>query len=79
MKLVVAGPSGLVANEVIHQSLRDPSITSIIALSRRPYEPSGEVQKDADLSKLHNIVLDDLMNYSEDAKAQLVGADACIW
>lgn len=29
--------------------------------------------------KLKSVVCDDLSNYSEDAKKEFAGADACIW
>lgn len=76
MKLVVVGGTGLVATELIRQSLRVPEITSIVALARRP------VQLDVDsssTSKFESVVVRDYSQYTDSAKAALAGADACIW
>jgi uncharacterized protein YbjT (DUF2867 family) len=35
MKLIIAGSTGFVATEIIRQAIRNPSITSIVALARR--------------------------------------------
>lgn len=76
MKLVVVGGTGLVATEIIRQSLRVPQITSVVALARRP------VQLDVDApntSKFESVVVRDYAHYGDSVKAALVGADACIW
>lgn len=76
MKLVVVGGTGLVATELIRQSLREPEITSLVALARRP------VQLDFDASstsKFECVVVRDYTQYTDSAKAALAGADACIW
>lgn len=76
MKLVVVGGTGLVATELIRQSLRAPEITSVVALARRP------VQLDADTSstsKFESVVVHDYAQYTDSVKAALAGADACIW
>jgi len=79
MKLIVTGATGLVGTEVILQCMKNPKITSIIALSRRPVIAPENASKDADTSKLKSIIVNDFTNYPDDAKAQLADADACIW
>jgi len=79
MKLIVTGATGLVGTEVILQCMKNPKITSIIALSRRPVKAPENAGKDADTSKLKNIIVNDFTNYPDDIKTQLADADACIW
>lgn len=81
MKLIVAGSTGFVATEIIHQALHNPSITSLIALGRketpRPQNPTKNPNYDP--TKLKSVVCNDFGNYSDDVKKELAGADACIW
>jgi uncharacterized protein YbjT (DUF2867 family) len=78
MKLIIAGASGLVATEVIRQSLRNKEITTVLALARRPVSaPPGTNPTDA--SKLRSIVIKDYETYNEDARKEFSDADACIW
>lgn len=79
MKLVVSGATGLVGTEVIRQSLLNPKITSIIALTRRPISIPSFPDQDVDTSKLKSLILEDFTEYTDDAKEQLVDVDACIW
>jgi hypothetical protein len=84
MKLILAGSTGLVGTEVIRQSLLNPKITSLIALTRRPIDVSAiaagmNVGKDAEISKVKSLVLQDFTNYPEGVKKDLEDADACIW
>lgn len=74
MKLIIAGGTGLVATEVIRQSLQMDEITSIIALARKPVHVDG-----IDSSKLKSVVISDYGDYPDHVKAELAGADACIW
>ena len=84
MKLVLAGSTGLVGTEVIRQSLLNPKVTSVIALTRRPIDVSAIAGntgggKPVDVGKVKSVVLEDFTNYPEDVKRHLVDADACIW
>ncbi|CAM1508657.1 Fc.00g055050.m01.CDS01 [Cosmosporella sp. VM-42] len=76
MKLIIAGATGLVATEIIKQSLEIREITSIIALSRSPLQINDT---DTNSSKLKNVIVGDYGEYPGDVKAEFVGADACIW
>lgn len=77
MKLVIVGGTGLVATELIRQSLAIPGITSVVAVARRP------VQLDADApnaSKFKTVVIRDYEGYPpEILKGDFAGADAYIW
>jgi uncharacterized protein YbjT (DUF2867 family) len=72
-KLVLTGVTGRIGGEVLTQALRNPYITSIIALARR-------VLPDAHKSpKLELIVVNDFKSYPDDVIAKLSGADGCVW
>ncbi len=80
MKLIVTGATGFVGKEVIRQALRNPAVTSVIALARKDVPPPDNAGPDVDISKLHSIVLEDWMSpYPDYVNAQLSGSDACIW
>ncbi|KAK0716605.1 hypothetical protein B0T21DRAFT_375201 [Apiosordaria backusii] len=83
MKLIVAGSTGFVATEIIRQSLSNPSITSIVALGRKPAPTpvASTLLPNADLSKLKSVTLDnfDTTDYPDNVKSELANADACIW
>lgn len=78
MKLIIAGASGLVATEVIRQSLRAKGITAVLALARRPVAAPQGVSA-ADAAKLRSVVIPDYETYPEDARREFEEADACIW
>ncbi|PQE27689.1 nucleoside-diphosphate-sugar epimerase protein [Rutstroemia sp. NJR-2017a BBW] len=78
MKLIIAGPTGFVATEVIKQGLSHPAITSIVALARRTTSIPQDLDPAADATKLKSVVCDDFENYPESVKQELAGADACI-
>lgn len=79
MKLIIAGASGFVGTELIRQSLRISKITSVVALARRHVSAPADLEPGAEASKLTSVALENYDNYTEDAKTQLAGADACIW
>lgn len=74
MKLIIAGATGLIGSELIKQSLQKSAITQVIALARKPVEVDN-----ANSSKLKNVTIKDYGEYSDKVKAELAGADACIW
>ena len=75
MKLIVSGSTGFVGKEVVIQALKSSTVSSVVALTRRPLDLDGVT----DTSKLRTVVLDDFGHYPDEAKKQLAGADACIW
>ena len=77
MKLVIGGSSGFLGTELVRQALANPTVTSIIGLSRRETAvPDGSSDPDG---KLQSVVCGDFENYSDSIKQQVAGADACIW
>ncbi|OAR02377.1 hypothetical protein LLEC1_02596 [Akanthomyces lecanii] len=79
MKLIVVGATGLIGGEVIRQALSHKSITSVVALGRRPTTPPKSITAAPALEKFQSVTLEDFTNYPDDVKQQLSGADACIW
>jgi uncharacterized protein YbjT (DUF2867 family) len=73
-KLLISGVSGRIGSQVLEQALQNSSISSIIALSRRPL-PELAARHD----QLEVLVLTDFASYSADVVAQINGADGCIW
>ncbi|KAF4632166.1 hypothetical protein G7Y89_g5970 [Cudoniella acicularis] len=74
MKLILAGTSGFIGQEVLSQCLSNPSITSLVALSRRPL--TGPNASDP---RLTNVILQDFMKYTPEVLSQLKGAEGCVW
>ncbi|KAJ6591485.1 hypothetical protein DFH09DRAFT_974577 [Mycena vulgaris] len=74
MKIILTGSTGFVGGEVLAQCLRNPLITSIIVLSRRPLPDNLSAD-----TKVQVIVMKDFKIYSEETVKQLESADACIW
>ncbi|KAL0563227.1 hypothetical protein V5O48_018849, partial [Marasmius crinis-equi] len=73
MKLIVTGAAGYVATEVIRQALKMPSITSIIALSRKAVSFD---QEETGKGKLKSVVIKEYDQYPDEVKAEFAGADA---
>lgn len=74
MKLIVAGATGLVGSEIIRQALQNSDVTEVIALARKPVTID-----DSSAFKLKSVVIRDYAEYPDEVKAELAGADACIW
>jgi uncharacterized protein YbjT (DUF2867 family) len=78
MKLIITGATGFVATEVLRQALLLPSITSVVAVARKPVSPPDGIPS-TNASKLKSVVVPDYGTYPEDIRKELAGADACIW
>ncbi|KAF7308868.1 Copper radical oxidase [Mycena kentingensis (nom. inval.)] len=74
MKLLITGATGFVGGEVLSQSIRNPAISSVVVLTRRPLPKIV-----ANEPKVKEIVMQDFNVYSEEVKKELEGADACVW
>ncbi|OBT57008.1 hypothetical protein VE04_03119 [Pseudogymnoascus sp. 24MN13] len=73
MKINLPGSTGVIGSTVLQQCLHNPSITSIVVLSRRP------LSSHFSSPKLKVIILTDFLTYPDDGVAQLEDAQACIW
>lgn len=71
MKVILSGATGFIGGNVLKRLIALPSITSIIALSRRKLDVSDP--------KLQIVILKDFLRYDQDTLSQLKGAEACIW
>ena len=74
MKFIVTGCTGFIGSEVLSQCLRNPAITSIIALSRRKLPDALSMEP-----KLQVVVMKDFALYPNSVLNDISGADACIW
>ncbi|CRG83419.1 hypothetical protein PISL3812_00770 [Talaromyces islandicus] len=75
MKLLVVGATGFIGGEVLRQALRNPAITSVVAITRREIPPPAEHG-----DKFRCFVLEDwISEYPESLQNIIKGADACIW
>jgi uncharacterized protein YbjT (DUF2867 family) len=73
-RLVISGITGRIGAPVLEHALQDPSVSSVIALSRRPLPDLAKCH-----SRLEVVVLDDFTTYPEDVIAKLAEADGCVW
>lgn len=70
MTIIITGATGMAGSELVRQAIADDSITSIIALVRRPME----IQHPKITTVIHN----DFLNYDAVA-GHFKKADACFW
>ncbi|GAT22903.1 nucleoside-diphosphate-sugar epimerase [Aspergillus luchuensis] len=68
MKIILTGSTGFIGHEILTQCLRNPHITSIIALSRRPLPTNNP--------KLTVRLVDGFLTYPESLLQELRGAEA---
>ncbi|KAK7912188.1 hypothetical protein PG985_014669 [Apiospora marii] len=76
MKVVIVGGSGLVATELISQSMAMAEITSVVAVARKPIELGADT---VDHAKFKSMVIDDYERFGDPVRKELAGADVCIW
>ena len=75
MKIILTGSTGFIGQEILSQCLAHPSITSIVALSRRDLPISN-----AKLTVKRIAEPDFASSFSTpELKSAIRGADACIW
>jgi thioester reductase-like protein len=74
MKFILTGCTGFIGGEVIYQRLRNPSITSVVALTRRKLPEALSTNP-----KLKEVIMKEFNAYPEPVLKELSGADACIW
>ena len=79
MKLIITGATGFVGTEIVRQSLKNPNITSVVALARRPFSIPSDLEQGANPSKLQSVTVKDYDTYPEEVRKYFAGADACIW
>ena len=71
MKLIITGATGFIGSEVLHQALENPSIESVMVLSRR--HPKVENHK------LEVQIVEDFTNLPQTVLDACADADACVW
>ncbi|KAL5372763.1 hypothetical protein DPSP01_013232 [Paraphaeosphaeria sporulosa] len=73
MKVLITGATGTIGSAILRHCLQEPSITSIVALSRRA------LPQDISSPKLSTILVSDFANYDAALLSKIVSADAAIW
>ncbi|TVY28516.1 hypothetical protein LHYA1_G001918 [Lachnellula hyalina] len=73
MKLILTGATGFIGGEILTQCLNNPSITSLIILSRRPIDSLSSN------AKAKVIIMEDFKSYPKPVIQEISDADACIW
>ena len=71
MKLIITGATGKVGSGALKTALSNPTITTVVILTRR--------ETNIQHPKLQTIIKKDYLNYTPSELSQLEGADACIW
>jgi len=71
MKVILTGSTGFIGGAVLQCCLSHPSITFVIALTRRPLRITH--------ARLENVVCAEFLHYDQTVLSQLAGAEACIW
>ncbi|KAB8236567.1 putative nucleoside-diphosphate-sugar epimerase [Aspergillus alliaceus] len=74
MKVILTGSTGFIGCEVLKQCLQNPSITSIVAFSRRDLPPTVTHHP-----KLTVRIVNDFLSFSDAILEDIKGAGACIW
>ena len=70
MKVIITGATGMVGEGVMHECLKNPEITEVLIINRKPYGLTH--------SKLKEIIHSDFFDYSA-IESQLIGYDACFF
>ncbi|KAF2001940.1 hypothetical protein P154DRAFT_489448 [Amniculicola lignicola CBS 123094] len=73
IKIILAGATGFIGGEVLQQCLKNPAITSVVALSRHP------LPEVAGISKVEVVIMQDFRHYPDEVLGKIAGADGCIW
>lgn len=74
MKVIIAGATGYIGQEILSQCIAHPSITSIVALTRRDLDIKN------DKLRTHLMKDEDFLSYSDPKlREELKGASACLW
>lgn len=71
MKIIITGATGRIGGGALQSALTDPSIKSVVVLSRREINVQHP--------KLQTIIKKDFLDYTPEELSQLEGAEACIW
>jgi len=79
MKVVIAGSTGFVGQEVVRQALLHPLITKVVTLSRRDHDLPQDLRTPDIEEKFTSVSCSDFKSYPQYVKDEISGADACIW
>jgi len=74
MKIVISGCTGFIGGEVLRQTLKNPAITSVVVLSRKPLS----IAASSDV-KVQVVLVDDFLHFSDAVMKAVEGAQGCVW
>jgi len=78
MRLILFGATGMVGQGVLRECFLDPEVTDVLAVGRSALTPDLTWSDLDSSSKLRQLILPDLANYSG-AEQELTGYDACLF
>lgn len=71
MKVLLTGATGFVGQKILTLLLSHPSITTVLALSRRDLSTKHP--------KLRVLITENFLSYPDTVTSELKDVDACIW
>lgn len=71
MKVILTGAIGFVGQKILTLLLSNPSITTVLALTRRDLSITHP--------KLRVLITKDFLSYPDNVTSELKDVDACIW
>jgi len=71
MEIIITGATGTIGSAILRHCLTNPSITSIVALTRRPLPITHP--------KLSTITIDNWITWDSGVLSRILSADAAIW
>jgi nucleoside-diphosphate-sugar epimerase len=74
MKIILFGASGFIGSSLLTHCLQEPSLTSLIVISRRQLPSIASLDP-----RIKVIVLENFLTYPESVINELTGAKACFW
>ncbi|KAN0104872.1 hypothetical protein V8E51_010617 [Hyaloscypha variabilis] len=74
MKIIIFGASGFIGSSLLTHCLQEPSLTSLIVISRRQLPSIASLDP-----RIKVIVLENFLTYPESVLNELTGAKACFW
>lgn len=75
MHVILTGATGLVGSAVLHAMTKNPEISKISILSRRPVP----MIQNSDDSRIKTILCKDFSKFDDSILEQLNGATGCVW
>lgn len=75
MHIILTGATGLVGSAVLHAMIKNPGISKISILSRRPVPMVQGASDD----RINVVIAEDFSKFDSKVLGQLSGATGCVW